>query len=311
MIFSLISFTIGRLGVPIFLFLSGALLLKKQIDTDEDVLKFYKKNLLPLIIVNIVWVIIYNIFFLFTNQKGYVTVKNVIKELLIIKKVPVPNMWYFPMIIGIYIGIPFIAKIVKTFSFKSLSIATIVTFISFFVLPTINVVFNMNVTTLLDLHFLGGTYGLYIILGYFITNKFKFKTKSIYILLIAITNFILTLITQLISFSNISKSKYWVWYDNVFLLITTICLFILFCRIDDSKIKFKKAFNFVSKISLSLFFIHYSIIYILNDYFVKMQIMMPFKVIILFILGTTASIGITFVLSKIKFIAKHVLLIKN
>lgn len=66
-IFMFFSFTIGRLGVPIFLFLSGALLLKKQINTDEDALKFYKKNLIPLIIVNSIWVIVYNIFFLLTN----------------------------------------------------------------------------------------------------------------------------------------------------------------------------------------------------------------------------------------------------
>ena len=38
--FRIIFFTVGRLGVPIFLFLTGALTLKKQIDTDEDVLKF-------------------------------------------------------------------------------------------------------------------------------------------------------------------------------------------------------------------------------------------------------------------------------
>lgn len=317
-IFSVLSFTIGRLGVPIFLFLSGALLLKKEINTDEDVFKFYKKNLLPLIVVNLIWIIIYNMFFWFTNQKEYVTVENVIKEILIMKQVPTPNMWYFPMIIGMYIGIPFVAKTVKTFSFKALSAGIIVSLISFLVLPTINVLqsifgINDNLETLLDLQFLGGTYGVYIILGYFMANKFKLKMKNAYISLIAIINFIFTLIMQLLSFSNISKYPYFVWYNNVFLLITTICLFLFFCRIKDSKInnKLSKLFNFMSRISLSLFFIHYIIIYILKNYIIKLKIMMPFKVVILFILVTLISISITFVLRKIKFIAKHVLLIKN
>ena len=41
-IFMFGTFTIGRLGVPIFLYLSGILLLKKTIDSDEDIFKFYK-----------------------------------------------------------------------------------------------------------------------------------------------------------------------------------------------------------------------------------------------------------------------------
>lgn len=298
--------------------MSGALLLKKQIETDEDVFKFYKRNLVPLIIVNLIWTIIYNIFFICTNQKEYVTVENILKELLMMKQVPTPNMWYFPMIIGMYIGIPFVAKIVKIFSFKTLSISIIISFLSFFVLSTINVYLdifgiNYNLETLLDLQFLGGTYGTYIILGYFMSNNFKLKIKSLYILLIAITNFIFALIMQLLSCSNISKYIYFVWYDNVFLLITTMCLFILFCRIKENKInnKLDKIFTFISKISLSLFFIHYIVIYVLKKYIIKMQIVMPFKVAILFILVTLFSIGITYVLSKIEIIKKYTLIIKD
>ena len=234
------------------------------------------------------------------------------------RQVPTSNMWYFPMIIGIYIAIPFVAKIVKTFSFKSLSVIMIINFITCFLLPTFNSFFkifeiNENFRTILDLKFLGGVYGLYIILGYFITNNFKLKMKSVYIVLILIFNFSITLIMQLISFSNISKCMYCVWYDNVFLLITTVCLFILFCRINDSKIndKLKKYFYFISKISLSLFFIHYIVQSLLRIYVIKMQIIMPIKVILLFILVSLVSIGITFLLSKIKFVAKYILLIKN
>lgn len=67
-IFRITFFTIGRLGVPIFLFLTGALTLKKQIDTDEDVLKFYKKNLIPLLITIEIWNVFYNLFSLIMNK---------------------------------------------------------------------------------------------------------------------------------------------------------------------------------------------------------------------------------------------------
>ena len=60
-IFMFGTFTIGRLGVPIFLYLSGILLLKKTIDSDEDIFKFYKNNLFPLFVVNEIWVIVKDI----------------------------------------------------------------------------------------------------------------------------------------------------------------------------------------------------------------------------------------------------------
>lgn len=49
-LFRLISFTFGRLGVPIFLFITGTLILNKKIGNDESCKKFYIKNLLPLLI---------------------------------------------------------------------------------------------------------------------------------------------------------------------------------------------------------------------------------------------------------------------
>ncbi len=142
-IFMFFSFTIGRLGVPIFLFLTGTLILKKKFQDDNDVYKFYKKSLIPLIIVNLIWIIIYNIYFWISNQKNVVTCEFIIKELLLLKQVPLPNMWYFPMIIGLYIVLPFVSKIVKTFSKKTLFILIGVMFIYSFIIPMINTVLTI------------------------------------------------------------------------------------------------------------------------------------------------------------------------
>ena len=61
-LFMIVSFTISRLGVPIFLFISGYLLINRDYENDDNVKNFYKKNLLPLIITTEIWIIIYNIF---------------------------------------------------------------------------------------------------------------------------------------------------------------------------------------------------------------------------------------------------------
>lgn len=51
-IFMFVTFTIGRLGVPLFLLLSllsGALLLRKSINDDNDLVNFYKRSLLAML----------------------------------------------------------------------------------------------------------------------------------------------------------------------------------------------------------------------------------------------------------------------
>ena len=252
-LFCIITFTIGRIGVPLFLFLSGALLLKKAIDDDTSVLKFYKKNLIPLIIANFLWVIIYNIFFYLTNQNIPITIKDIIDEMLFLKKIPSIQMWYFPMIIGIYLGIPFIAKIVKSFSFKSLFPIISLILISNFILPTINILFNIfkihnSLNSLLSISFLGGQYGLYIILGYYI-SKNKNDINNLIIYTAALFNFLVMILVQLLSFSNISNSVYKVWYNDIFLLLCSTCIFILFNKINDSKINnlLKRTTNYVTK----------------------------------------------------------------
>lgn len=317
-IFMIISFTIGRLGVPIFLFLTGALIFKKKINTDKDVTNFYKKNLLPLVIVNSVWVIIYNIYFWLIGESDFITLEIIFKELFLLKQVPLANMWYLPMIIGMYIGLPFVVKIVKVFSKKTLLLLMWLVFISSFVLPMVNVFFRIfnidnSYSSLLNLNFLGGYYGLYILLGYYMTNKDKIKVNKIKLSLISIVSFTVTCVIQYFSYTDMSNYVYNVWYNFPFLLVCTVCLFLIIISIDYSKLNKTviKLLNFVSKASLSIFFIHIVIQQLLYGYIRLLCLKLPLNVFILFVSSSIISIGISFILSKNKFISKYVSLIKD
>lgn len=156
-VFRIIFFTVGRLGVPIFLFLTGALILKKQIDTDEDVLKFYKKNLVPLFITIEIWNVLYNLFNWVIT--GEFSIERLLKNIFFLEQVQMSNMWYMPMILGMYIAIPFIAKLVKTFTLKTIKMPMIIVFISCILFPSINIILNIfemdEYKMILDLNFLG------------------------------------------------------------------------------------------------------------------------------------------------------------
>lgn len=312
-----VSFTIGRIGVPLFFFLTGALILRKTIEKDEDVLTFYKKNLIPLIVTNEIWVIIYNLFFYLAKQTDKLTLTNIIKELLFLKQVPAPQFWYMPVIVGIYIAIPFVAKIVKTFSIKSLIVPLIFLIVSNFLLSTINNFFmifgsNERWNLLMDLTFLGGGYGTYILIGYYINNS-KIKINKIFTWIFVIITFLLAVAMQFISHCNFTVEVYNIWYNNIFLLCCTSGIFILLKDMDEKKInaKLSKIFIYISKISFGIYLIHYIVMYLIKPYIVKVGLLnKPIKIILLFVLTSLASIFSIYILSKVKCIKKYVFRIK-
>lgn len=313
-IFRIILFTIGRLGVPIFLLLTGTLILKKQIETDEDVFTFYKKNLLPLFVTIEIWNIIYNIFLGILTEKF--NVKILIENLLFLKQVNMSNMWYMPMILGMYLAIPFVAKIVKTFSINAIKIPIGIVFISSILLPSINIFLRLfdleQYSVILDLSFLGGTYGIYILSGYGITaNNILKKYNSLIILLIAVISFIITCLIQYYTYKI--RQGYDVWYNFITLFICGICIFELFTRIKNKEnwIYLKRINEYISKISLGIFFMHEIFILILRDYTHKFNIKKPLESIILFLLSFLLSVLFIFITSKVKFIKDKLFLIKN
>ena len=106
--FSVTAFTIGRLGVPIFLFLTGYLLLDRNFD-EAACRKFWKKNWFGMLVTTEAWIILYDIF-LSTFHFSHWNNLSFIEDILLIHQVRMGHMWYMPMIIGLYICIPFAAR---------------------------------------------------------------------------------------------------------------------------------------------------------------------------------------------------------
>lgn len=306
-IYRTIMFTIGRLGVPIFLLLSGYLLLSRKYENDEDIFKFYKKNLLSLLITTEIWTVIYNIFFCFYNKSSF-NVTDFIKEAIFVKEVPIMNMWYMPMIIGIYIAIPYVSKVVKSFSIKALSIPMIAAFIIIFVFPTINVIIETKqyskMRNIIDTSFLGGIYGIYMVLGFFSqSNKLKKFSKKSLTLIMAFT-FVCACWIQIYSLNRFKE--YNIWYDSPFLLLCSTCLFELIMRIDTTRIseKIRNMFTYISKISFAIFFMHSIVELVLKDYIKLIPIANCLKLLILFVGSFSICVLMTWILNKIKIIRK-------
>lgn len=313
-LFRICIHNIGRLGVPMFLFISGYLLLSKQINTDKDCFKFYKRNLLKLFIAIELWNLIYNIF-MHLYTKAPINYVNLLHQLLFIEKSPLPHMWYMSLILGMYIVIPFLAVVVKRFSIKSLFFPMLFTCVVVMLLPNINLLlqtYKVEVikSIIIDTSFLGGVYGLYLISGYLLGNGILRKIPTYLALTFGIACFTFTCWFQY----HINKNgfKYDVWYDFIGIFLASIFFFEIMHRMDHigNNILIKKATEELSINSLGMFFIHYPLQMIMFNIHLFSFISSSGRIIVMFMISAAISYLLVKLLSQINILKKWLFLIK-
>ena len=289
----------GRLGVPFFLFLTGALVLKREIDNENGIFSFYKKNFKRLYITYLIWVGIYNTFFMFGFRFSFFPVcfnfRDLLMELILLKNVSSPNMWYMPMILKMYILIPIIAKMVKKIPKKYIEIIEVSVYMILFIISF--VIKKNNFLSLL----------LYILVGKYVVKRKKLKIDDFEVSLVVLFSFIIISLIPVVGYLNI------IGYANPFVFICSLGLFILFNRLDDVNYKdcTIKLTNYISKISLAIYFIHTIVIEYISRPIKKLSLTLSVKTVILYIVTLLLSILVIFILSKNKYLKKWLLYYKN
>ncbi len=276
-IFNFVSLFIGRIGVPFFLMITGYLLLDRSYD-DERVRKFWQKNCKGLIIVTVLWSVIYAI------SLQVITVKSGQVNFGEAGTLFFSHMWYMPMIIGMYLSMPFVSEALEKFDSDTIWQATIVFSLLAFLLPFITMMFDMhgikNVSVQYCLGFSGGVYGIYIILGYLV-KKGQFKHfDSIKLGLIALISFMVCLFFQYYAFTK--GYSFQLWYEFPFVLTGSFALFELCSRMD--KVRAYPFVSFLAKYSFAVFLVHNLFRLPLLPIVVQLPVTEPVKAIILWIL---------------------------
>ncbi|PWB87975.1 acyltransferase [Methanobrevibacter thaueri] len=276
-VFNFASLFIGRIGVPFFLMITGYLLLDRSYD-DERVRKFWQKNCKGLIIVTVLWAVIYAISLQVIAVK-YVSVNFGEAGTLFFS-----HMWYMPMIIGMYLSMPFVSEALEKFDSDTIWQATVVFSLLAFLLPFITLMFDMhgipNVAVQYCLGFSGGVYGIYIILGYLV-KKGQFKHyDSIKLGLIALISFMICLFFQYYAFTK--GYNFQLWYEFPFVLTGSFALFELCSRMG--KVRAYPIVSFLAKYSFAVFLVHNLFRLPLLPIVVQLPFTEPVKAIILWIL---------------------------
>lgn len=296
-IFAFSAFSAGRLGVPLFLLISGYLLLDRNYDKDSCV-KFWKTNLVGLVITVELWIIIYNIY-LVVFGKQVLSVSELIKQMLFVQSVNMNHMWYMPMIIGIYVFIPIVANALSNVDFKILYFPMAIVFGYTFLVPIINVLFRICgkelIYSKLSLDFSGGSYGYYLAMGYLIKSGWLKSVKNSILAGVGSLSFVAVVGLQCVAFSK--GINYAVWYDCGLLFISAVCLFEFISR--SRNIWWKPYIQILSKYSFAIYLIHNLILIMFIPYIKTFMIMNPVKVVAAWAVSIGISLISAYIIGKI------------
>jgi len=151
----------SRFSVPLFVMISGALLLDKK----EKTSAFYRKRLSKICIPFFVWSIIYLIYHFYRYTHFNVLPFSQVIDISIDKLMhgASAHLWFLYMIVGLYLAIPFLRMIIHQASDKEILLFIALWAVALLVM---NKEFNKFLPTI-DLTMFSGYLG-YLVLGYFL-----------------------------------------------------------------------------------------------------------------------------------------------
>jgi len=292
-----------RFCVPIFLMITGALLLTKR----DTIQSFLKKRLTRVVIPFVFWTLIYLIYDIFRQQLTFdsicIYIANNIKTFLLFGIRG--HFWYVYMIIGLYLIIPILQRFMTNKNKKEITyyllIWIITLFINLFVKSSGEYGYSYNKGV--DLTYFSNYLG-YIILGYYLSNYNIIQTKKASLLILL--GFSITVIgSYLLTKQNDQFTGTFVRYLTPNILIISAGVFILFKNNFNCSFKSKILSNIIKLIdrySYGIYLSHIFVLSIISYFNIDRHFVTPLiGVILTTFLCTIISLLITVIVSKLPY----------
>ena len=242
----------SRWAVPIFVMISGVLFLGKA----QEINKLYKKNILRMVVAFLVWAIVYALIYIFSY--GF-ELKSFVAQII----GGYYHLWFLFMIVGIYMVVPFLNKIVESDILIKyfLSLAFGFNFLIPFIIAIISIFsdtlgsFANETLNKMNLYMISG-YVSYFIAGYYL-NKIELKTWQKRIIYFGgIIGFLVTILFTII-FSQMQQEKIVSFFDynSLNVMLMSVAIFV-FAKSNFNKLSNKKIEDGIKKLSKCTFGIY-------------------------------------------------------
>jgi surface polysaccharide O-acyltransferase-like enzyme len=273
-----------RVAVPIFIMISGALLLdKNKLLNWHKIKKYIVRMLLSLAIFGFSFALMEAFYTDGINPKAIITAAvNLLEERTW------GHMWYIYMLIGLYILTPIIKAFTDTASKRDYSIAINLLAVPIIIIPSINWALGTNITTF---WIKGASCIYYYLLGQYVMRYPLKRRHALVILIIATANLLfLGIFTNHYLTGNKYSSL------PIALLATSI-----FAALKSASVKSNKLIALIAKHSFYIYIIHVLFIHIIEMIFhIELKNTIPFGgEILLITIITVASLLSSIFIEKI------------
>lgn len=310
----------SHLGVPLFLMISGALLLNKRMEDGADLKKFYRHNLLGLLITTEVWYVIIYFFMVFLDpatkilEGGPILVLGgLVQTMLFQNQTTMASLWYMPMIMSLYTTIPFAAIAKNKLGLKAVCLPLILVFINFMCIPAFNVVQEIRgswkLYTALREYNLCSVYYLYIFTGCAVSQGQLGKLKTPAVAWLTAACFTLSCAYQLWLYA--SPVNHLLMEPSPSILITSTLTFELIRRIAPRFDRWRGSITCLSRIAFGIYFVHILIMSGMYWYLDLSALARPLRVILYEAVSFGGSVVIIWALAKIPVCKQYLFLIKD
>lgn len=310
---------IGKMGVPLFLMLTGSLIFQKKLDTSEDAVKFYRRNLLPLVIATIIWNFAFSWYrsIFYDHLDGGVLKHfiNSITGLFFINSNTMNSMWYMPMIICVYLLAPYLFIALNRFKPALIVSVLGLTMMTWMIIPNINEIVGSKIISFeFKTEYLFSYYIAYVIIGYYIFNMTLDKwcgdslKRKMLIHLLGLSSVVVCIIFQFNKY--MSGDMYEINYDFFPVFCSSSYLYYI-ANQYLRKLKDNRLIAKVSKYSFGIYIIH---IVIVSSLATVLRRFHPNPSILLAILALTSffvSLILVEIISKNRKLAKILFLVKD
>lgn len=311
----------SRIGVPLFLMITGVLILNKKMDDGKDLKRFYKHNLLSLLITTEIWYFLFYWYLVLDQgiQKiGWMkAIDGMFSTMLFQNQTTMDCMWYMPMILCVYTTLPFAIMIKDKLSCskeKLWCLPVVLLFLTAMVIPFVSNLLKLlglkGLSSPLGNNYLFSFYYIYIIVGYLVGKGLLSKLSSWSVALVAGGSFLICCSYQLWAYSR--PVNYLVSYDFPLMPVCAGFLFELLRRGADRLKKLRNPITYFSRIAFGIYFVHIlvmtELVKALNKYAPAM--FRPVRLLTLEAVSVGLSIVVIFLLSKIKVFRKYLFSVK-
>ena len=254
---------IFKFAVPIFLMITGSLLLNRNYQSNYS---FLKKRIKRITIPYLFWIILIILALIIPNG---MTSQPEITECIYTTFFNFPLSWYFWLMIGVYFTIPIINEFIKTDQLNSTKYLVIMFVISSILYQLLSF---FKAYTYIDLTFFVLPIG-YLSLGYFLSGL-EFKNKR-NVLIISIIIFIITSIIEVLFnqdynlnliFANFPAGFTSLLDVSIIRIIQATAVFLFIKNLPLKKFKMKKFFTSISKSCYGIYLVHIFIYLIVFHY---------------------------------------------